>query len=326
MSILHGMDKVERELFRKSSGKELFTVSNTILLGSKGANDVYLDSIYNRSYDSKKYSDMSQLQTLNIRTSDYITFNYNNFEEKVNSSIFISYPNLGDLVDFLEETYKFFTDSKVFDKKGNVTMNYQEAMVQSEPLGGDKVLLSIPTSLDYDGNYLKGVCIFLNDEDIYVELDERGFFTIYSILASIDLLSCSNQTIIMSMLGLGTIGGGSEEVSISHGIKKAPKSPLKGRKVSFGTRPSRKASKVEEDAEIEEVDDDDLDFDNEEDEVVETKKKATKKKPAVKKTATKKKKKTSGGTMSFENLMDEADNIEFDDEDLDEDLDLDDEE
>lgn len=230
MSMLSKVERIDRELFKAG----MFTLKSTILTGRKGQNDVKLDAVYNRTYNSQKYSNQSELTTVNISTGDYIVFSYNNFEAKANEEIFISHPNMLDIKWFCNEMLAMVQSNEVFNKNNTVNVKYQEHQINSPGLGGNKVLVAIPTAIQKDQNCIRGVYLFFNSEDKYVELDAKAIFTLNEIVRNIDLLSLSNATLLLGMMANVQSVGEDDNT-----YTPAPKSPLPNRGSFFSNRGSR---------------------------------------------------------------------------------------
>lgn len=227
MSMLAKVEKIEREIFKQGNN---FTVKNTILTGRKGKDNVKLDSVYNKAYQSNKYSNVSELHSITISTSEYLVFAYNNFEAKTNEEIFISYPHMADIKSFTQNMLNMVMSNKVFDKHNQVTMEYKDYQLNSNALGGNKVLVAIPTTIQRDQNLLRGVYLFFNGEDKYVEMDLKAVFTLNEVIKSFDLLTTSNATLMLGMISNISSVSDDEET-----FTPAPKSPL-GNRSLFGNR------------------------------------------------------------------------------------------
>lgn len=227
MSMLVNVERVEREIFRQGN----FIIKNTVVTGRKGKDNVKLDSIYSKTYPSQKYSSHSELEAINIVTSEYIVFHYSNFENKTNEEIYISYPHLLDLKSFCKTMLNMVMSEKVYTSENKVAMEYNNYQLTSQPMGGNKILVAIPTTIQRDQNLFKGVLLFFNDETKYIELDIKAIFTLNEIIKSIDLLSLSNSTLMLGMMS--KINANSfDEVDT---YQPAPKSPLPNRGL-FGNR------------------------------------------------------------------------------------------
>lgn len=327
MSMLSKVEKVEREIFKQG----YFTVKNTILTGKKGKDNIKLDAVYNKTYASQKYSNKSELTSTTISTSEFIVFAYNHYEAKANEEIYASYPNLLDVKHFCQQILAMVTSKEVFNSNNSVNMNYQDYSIASQPLGGGKVLVAIPASLQKDQNLVKGIYLFFNGEDKYIEMDAKAVFTLNEVVKSIDLMLLSNTTLMLGMLAnLNSIGD--EETFTS-----APKSPLPPRGNLFGNKGgSRFKTRVEgnnqsaNSAPVEENSDPfacfpDMDGQQQEEKAPVSNgpkfKAPNGKNDGLKPRATNPSPVTSGeDVMNFNNIMNEANNIEFEEPTSDEEI------
>lgn len=316
MSNLQRVEKIERELFRQGN----FVLKNTILTGKKSANGMKLDPMYKRTYDSKKYNNYDKLDQITITSSDYMVMAYNNFERKVSEEIFVSYPNMIDLKSFTANMLNMVMSNKVFDSKNQVSMEYKDYQLTSQPLAGGKVLVAIPTPIEKDQNLTRGVYLFFNSEDNYIELDVKGVFTLNEIVKSIDLLTLSNSTMMLGMLS--NMNGSVDDMDDFDSPSPAPKSPL-GNRSLFGNNRNNFSPRKEATGNSPTVTPEESDnpFDNDSAPVTSpTVRKPVANKPAnglsprgVKNNATSPAptEEPSGGVLSMSNIMAEAENMEF---------------
>lgn len=341
MSSLKNTDRQDKVLFRKmdNKGKIVLEVSLTNLLSNKTKDDIKLDPVYINSYDSTKYANVSTIKNVKINPAVYITVSYLNYEDNsLKEEVFISPYDLGILVDYLKELNDMMTGNSFFDKKNTIKPDKEEDYVESVAIGrNEKVLFAFPISLRNDNNVKDRACMFcVNDDEKNLILNDYDVYNLYMIfhdMTVVDMLQMSDNLMIMSMLSLGS-GSSSES-------EEDERPARRGRGSSVGRTPSRRGVKrrnikdEEEEDDIDDEDDtevvDDADesvFENDEDneEVVRTPKKRSSKKPSKveKKKSTKKSSKKKSSKVSINDIMDEADNLEYDDED--EDIDFGDEE
>lgn len=249
--------------------------------------------------------------------------------------------------------YNMVFGENYFSKKNNVVPSMKEAYIPSEPMGGGKQLVISPISIKDDVTRSRAGILSLYDpeKDLQygnITLTENEIFKIYNTLINIDnvsLLLMSDNLCIMSMLALGAgasdeeESGGARPARRGLGGNRAPSSrkPSRGRGLR-GTMTDNSDDEDEEDIDEEEteyVDDaDDAVFDTGEDDEDEeeevkpkksSKKKSTSKKSSSKKSASKKSK-SSSKKLSMDAIMEEAEGMEYDEDDDDIDFDEDDEE
>lgn len=344
MSSLKSTDRQDKVLFRKmdNKGKTVLEVAVTNLLSAKNKDDVKLDPIYINSYDSSKYTNVSTIKNVKINPAVYVTVSYINYEENNSKEeVFISPYDLSILVDYLKDLNDMMTSNTFFDKKNTIKPDKEEDYVESGAIGrSEKVLFAFPISLRNDNNVKDRACMFcINDEEKNLILNDYDVYNLYMIfhdMTVVDLLQMSDSLMILSMIALGSGTSSSDEED--------ERPARRGRGSAVGRTPSRRGVKrrnIKDDEEEEDIDDeddtevvDDADesvFENDEDneeEVVRTPKKRSSKKSSktssktkTSKKATSKKKSTK---VSINDIMDEADNLEYDDDD--EDIDFGDDE
>lgn len=201
--MLNNVDKVEKVLFK--SGK--FTIKNSIILGSKNSvTGVRIDPIHTKSYNSNKYVGIPTLSSININTSEFIVFEYNDFDAKIREEVYLSYPHMIDILSFMDQVLNLVYEENLYTNNG-INPKFYDAngnlpMIQSTPLGGGKYIDFVPGKLqNQDGTLRDGGFLTLNDNaNAFEGLDIRSLETIDYILRNINLGSYSNQTLIISIL------------------------------------------------------------------------------------------------------------------------------
>lgn len=202
-NLLTSTERLEKVMFQSG----YFTVKNVVLLGSKGANSNRLDPIYERTYPSNKYNNRAELTTVRWNQNEYVVLGYNNFEEKVNEEIFVSYPHYMALVDFFTECMELLNTQGVFTNN-SVAVQYADTAIESEPFASGKRMIAVPGVWeDADTNVRKGIFLFLNSEDVATQIEITGVSSLLYILETFNLSIASNQLLIMGMLNDLAKGG-----------------------------------------------------------------------------------------------------------------------
>ena len=355
MTVLRSNTRQDKVLFNKPGKGYKFNICVTNLMAIATKENVKLDPAYINTYDSQKYTNCSQLRDVTFNPSCYLTFNYHDYEQKDNNcSVFVSFPYLEDLQDFIQSMYDMINGNDYFNKKNGVVPSKKEAYISSEQLGGGKQLVVSPISLRTDNGNDRG-CIFSlydPDEDLSygnVTLSEREVYNIYMTLLNIDniaLLNMSDSLCIMSMLALGAGSSAGEDEESSSGTR-PPRRGKGSRRTPAGRngrRPSVRGSmkdtdEEESDDEIEEEkteyvedaddaifdtgEDDDMDEEEDEKPVVKKKTKKSSKSSSKKSTSSSSKKKKKPKKLSMDEILEEADEMEYDEDDDDIDFDED---
>ena len=356
MTVLRSNTRQDKVLFNKSGKGYRFNVCVTNLLTVATKDNIKLDPAYINTYDSQKYTNCSQLKDITFNPSCYVTFNYHDFERKdSNCSVFISFSYLEDLQDFLQSMYEMINGNDFFNKKNGVVPSKKEAYISSEQLGSGKQLVVSPVSIRTDNGNERG-CIFSlydPDQDMSygdITLNEREVYNMYSVLLNVDniaLLNMSDALCIMSMLALGA-GSSSSDDDMDGASTRPPRRGKGNRRTPAGRngrRPSVRGSMKDTDEEeydndeieeekteyVEDADDaifdtgEDDDMDEEEDEkpVVKKKTKKSSKSSSKKSTSSSSKKKKKPKKLSMDEILEEADEMEYDEDDDDIDFDED---
>lgn len=199
MTILENIEKVERIMLTVGPH---FQLKNVILTGVKGRDNVKLNPIYKRTYRSQKYSNMSELDSVTIKTNDYIALSYTNFQNQkpINEEVFVSYPHITDLRNFLLECINSFNTEDMYGTR-DVNVKYKELCISSAQFAGGKTVAAIPYKIKRDENiFINGCLLFLNSDEIFVEVDLGNLITMYEMLSSFDLYSNSNTLLLQAMI------------------------------------------------------------------------------------------------------------------------------
>ena len=238
MAKLEEFEKVERTLF--TSG--FFSVKNIITLGTKGKDDVRLNPVYVRNYQSNKYSDKATLNDMSIRTGDYIVFSYQNFKDKVFEDIYMSYPHMLNLIQFLKDACKMVSAKDLYSKNG-ISEKYKDAYVQSHTMIGEKSLILSPTIIQKDQTTaIQGVTIFINSEDKYVDLDLNGLASLTYIVTNFNLsLESSILLATAAIFDIGSVEGTNESNDFGSFNSGTKNKPIRG--FNFGNSEKNKPAK-----------------------------------------------------------------------------------
>ena len=195
-NLLTNADRLEKVMFQSG----LFTVKSVTLLGSKGANSNRLNPIYERTFPSNKYNDRTQLTSTRFIQNEYIALAYNNFEEKINEEIFVSYPHFNSLLDFFTQCLELLNTPGVFTNNG-VSVQYSDVAVESDVFASNKRMIAVPTVWDdKDNNMRKGILLFLNSEEIATQLEITGVTTLLYILETFNLGLSSDLLFLKGMV------------------------------------------------------------------------------------------------------------------------------
>lgn len=322
------LEKIENKIWSYGS-MSLMTV---VINGQKNTQDKRRDAYYCRTYDSQKYDDRNQLETLQISAVPYLVLSYKAYNDNndfISEEVYMSFKQIDIFKTFVEEVFNQLNDhiDEIYKDKG-IAKKYEELAFESDPLIQDKTITIYPEKLQTDeGVPYNGVVFMIRNADgdeVYQEISFDSFWTLVGILQSYDLLNDSRLTSIQGMLYQLLSNGGN-----SSGSSRSTSS-LKGRSGSSNKRFSRSPVKsikelIDEDEEeiedIEEVDEEEADEVEEEVKPRKTSKKVVNKNKPTAKPAKKKKAKViedDEESISLDDMLNAAEEVEFSLEDGDE--------
>lgn len=200
--MLKTIERIEKVMFQSGN----FKILSVVTLGRKSAVGKRLDPFYSNNYASRKYNDRPELINLTLNNNEYLVFSYNEYiqesQTRINEEIFMSYPHMESLMQFLQDMYTLATDPNTFTESG-VSVEASELVVESEPFISGKRMIAFPAVWEskQDANQLRrGMILALNDDNILVQLETNAIYSIIYQLSNFNLSLESNQLIIMAML------------------------------------------------------------------------------------------------------------------------------
>lgn len=331
--MLLSTERINNTIFSRTYDNTRLNLSITVLVGKSNAAKEKLAPLYTREYSSEKYSNVDSLTTVEFTHKDYFVLSYNDWENKLNEEIFVSYPDVDTLIDFFTSAYELVSSDEIFNKKNQLYSGHEEDTVVSDPFPSYnnevKYLRAMPVSLPTPNNpdsLDRGLYLLINDDDNYIAVTE---YDIYNILCNLTNHNLAIESLITFNIAMG-MGGSSSESSSGSSAPRArrpigKRKPLPGRGPASGMGKSRKPTRAVAD----EYEDEDEDYEEEEDFVEEEEEETytpKKRKASVAKSPSRKGKtapssKKSGSSKrksSLSNLMEEADGIQFSEDDEDE--------
>ena len=211
MSTIKMVEKARRIIMESGN----FTMSVMTLWNNKNKDSFKLDPVTRRDYDSNKYQQGSNtVTTVDFRSSDYLAFEYKDWERKANMSVFASYPNMFNCKSFFQEVMSVLETTQIFGKNGELTAEGNEIFIQSEPLAGGKKLGAYFTVVNRNDSLVNCVTLVIGSDDCVADLDLNTFAGLADIVQSIDLLT---QATLLMQMTLVTMGSGSAAPASSNG-------------------------------------------------------------------------------------------------------------
>lgn len=287
--MFNGIEKVEGTVFVVGNMK----LATTIVNGTKSSVGDRLNSIYKKSYKSKKYNDEMMLDQLYINTSDFLVLSYKEYADKtvIGDDIYMSYKQIDLFRNFLDEIEDTFVANadKVY-KKNDISKDYSEVFITSEPMIGDKTISAYAAKCETEDRMLyNGVVFVIDSQDdtncFYQEISLDTFLTMKSIIDNYNLSIEGKLINIQSML-FQLLDGNTISSSGSSMPSRTSRTPARRPGRSFAEMKARQNKKLHSDTEDEDYDENDeieVEENDEEDEA--PKKMPTRKSPSKKSSA-----------------------------------------
>jgi hypothetical protein len=205
MARLENVERISKDIFTLGG---YLTIKHQVATGKKGRDDVKLHGVYDRTYNSTKYSSHNELTEINISTSDFIVFAYNDFKNSIREEVFISYPHFPQLLKMCDEVIQMSQIPDLFNNQG-VNPKYQNSVITADHLGQNKKIGIVPHMFYRDQDPVQGAIILINSNDVFVEVDMKTIVTMANILRNYDMMINSALILQTGLIydNAGLVGG-----------------------------------------------------------------------------------------------------------------------
>ena len=199
------LEKIESVILRPCKN---LIIKNVVQFGSSSIRDKKrYDAVRSYSYQTNKYSDHNYVGSLYLETSDFLVFQYTNYDKgkKINEEVFISYPQFKKLKNHFNEFYKIAMDQDVYiqsEKDNSIFindefMNYENKITNM--VNGKSMSLIFDTidhkTVDDSIECEPAVSLFISEEEYIVTMSFDVFEMLLDFLNSFNLLTSSQQLI-----------------------------------------------------------------------------------------------------------------------------------
>lgn len=207
--------KMEYERIKKVlwSGRD-FKFSNIVLPNSKSNTGGIKHGIYERTYESKKYTDRHQLSALDLAVGEYYSFEFTRFlgdGAKISNEIMISHNRLIEAYSYFSRLREFLEINydAIYTANG-IPAEYTQQPITSPHLQSSretevKQISTLPAMITHPNNpnlVLPGVQFIIgNDYNYSTEIEYNNFINLISMISSMTessyvLTSMSSNTLI----------------------------------------------------------------------------------------------------------------------------------
>lgn len=174
------IEKFEQVIFPFGDFKIKFVVN----FGTKTTNGNRLDAVYEKTYNSVKYNGISELTTFTFNPNIYLVFSCFNKEEKNSEEVYLSFPQLTQFKNYLNNSIENLISNNVYNNKG-INKEFSDLVLESNTLISNKKIFIVPQKIQNEDFYEDGIILFCNDENHCVEMNLNNLISIYEFFDSI---------------------------------------------------------------------------------------------------------------------------------------------
>jgi hypothetical protein len=193
--MFESLEKIEKVLYTPC---RFLSIKNVVTLGSSTKDGKRLNPLYKKTMKSNKYSDESELETLTLKTSDFLVFSYS--RDKDFSEVYISYPHMDRLLKAFEDIQEILHDDNSFCNhiEGGLAVEVKASKFMSKVdnlSSGKSIALLLTVVEDVELGDMAGVMMLIGKEEYSLELNFEVFDSLVYFLKSLNL-SMSSQLLI----------------------------------------------------------------------------------------------------------------------------------
>jgi hypothetical protein len=193
------IERITRTVFNPCKG---LVIKHQVSFGSKDASQKRKSELYTYSYKSQAYSDITELTSLNLNTSDFVFLERLNKDREVeNEKIYISYPHLFKIKRALKDAIKWFYDDKyenLFLIKNNELIynsDFSDERIEIYGLIGNKGIILEPDVVEIETQQYEGITMYINSEADYVHMTIDQVEALYDFFMTFNLYNASQLLI-----------------------------------------------------------------------------------------------------------------------------------
>jgi hypothetical protein len=195
---LSTVERITRTIFTPCKG---LAVKHQVVFGRKDQAQKRRGELYTHSYTSSRYSDVTNLTSLTLETSDFLYLEKLNWDRDVeNEKIFISYPHLFKMKRALRHVMKWFYadefENLFIYNNNEIIFNSDYADERAEVYGlvSNKGVVIVPDVVEIETQQYEGITMFLNSNDqaVQMTIDQieafQDFFESFNLYQSSQML------------------------------------------------------------------------------------------------------------------------------------------
>jgi len=191
------LEKIEELILRPAKN---FSIKNTVVLGRRNSkNGNRIDCIREDCYKSNKYTNYQYVGNLYIESSDFLVFSCKDDTTNKVTEIYSSYQHIEKIRDAFNTISEDIDDAFIEGDDGVIVLKheYESYVVKINNLvGNHSIQLVFDVICDEDkvsNQYMKGVTILFNNENLYTTVNDEDLRGITYFLNNFNLLSSSQH-------------------------------------------------------------------------------------------------------------------------------------
>jgi hypothetical protein len=242
------LEKIEKTLYAPSRN---FTLKNVVMLASGSRDKKRYKASYTKEFKSQKYSDAVNLESLVLRTSDFLVFSYSaqdTFEE-----VYVSYPHLVKVINSFKAMNESMKSPDLFiEQEGELYVNsdYADFSIKIGGLSNGKSLMLSPDVIQEENNgEIAGVVMYIGNENCIVEMNHEVFSSFVYFLETFNLQMSSQLLVNFAAMHEISLGHISTTPASSSRSSAPTVKPPKARKIA---KPSNNTNVIMDDEEEDE--------------------------------------------------------------------------
>jgi len=193
------VERITRTIFMPCKG---LAVKHQVVFGNKDQAQKRKGELYTYNYNSTKYSDITNLSSLILETSDFLYLEKLNYDkDRENEKIFFSYPHLFKIKRALKEAMRWFYADKfenMFIYKGREIIfnsDYTGKKQEIYNLVSNKTIIIFPSVVEIETQQYEGVTMLLNSESECVQMTIDQLEALYDFFKDFNLYQSSQLLI-----------------------------------------------------------------------------------------------------------------------------------
>lgn len=169
------VERFNKVIFRPCKG---LILKHQVVFGDKDNRSQKRKSeLFRYDFPTDKYSDVTEVSSLTLDTSDFVIFERQTSDrEAERDKVYVSYPHIFKIRSGLKRAMQWFYADKYenlfIHENDDIIFNsdFKEERIEMYGLVGNKSIILVPDVVEIETQLYEGVTMFLNSQDVYVQM------------------------------------------------------------------------------------------------------------------------------------------------------------